>query len=239
VWRSGCWWRSGRRRWRGSEGEDLEGIELDGREVIGGDEATDEFFDEGGGFGFGPAIGLEIFGDGGGDREVGPALIIAEEKAVAFVDEPAIEVGSGHIGLADEPVIIEIGEGDLAAIGGLDIFDDREFFGGETTAIGDRKGDGRGVGERPALGDETAFGAMDAGVHVVAGEDDGDEELIAGVVGVGLAGELGAGAEDGDFVVADFLIDACPVADGGGEFEDNAEGLEEVFGQEKDRGHSE
>ncbi len=166
-------------------------------------------------------------------------MIIAEEKAVAFVDEPAIEVGSGHIGLADEPVIIEIGEGDLATIGGLDIFDDREFFGGETSAIGDGEADGRGVGERPALGDETAFGAMDAGVHVVAGEDDGDEELIAGVVGVGLAGELCAGAEDGDFSILDFLIDACPVADGGGEFEDNAEGLEEVFGQEKDRGHSE
>ena len=218
---------------------DLERIELDGGEMIGGDEAEDEFLDEGGGFGFGPAIGLEIFGDGGGDREVGPALIIAEEKAVAFVDEPAIEVGSGHIGLADEPVIIEIGEGDLATIGGLDIFDDREFFGGEASAIGDGKVDRRGVGERPALGDETAFGAMDAGVHVVAGEDDGDEELVAGVVGVGLASELRTGAEDGDFSILDFLIDACPVADGGGEFEDDAEGLEEVFGQEKDCGHSE
>jgi hypothetical protein len=85
-------------------------------------------------------------------------------------------------------------------------------------SLRDREREALGIEKRPALGGKAALGTVDAVIEVVAGQDDGDEDLIAEAVLIDLAAKLGVRGEAGAFAVRHDARPADPAAEHVGQF---------------------
>ena len=182
---------------------------------------------------------LQIFGDGRRNTDVSPTLIVAADQAIFDVDQRPLKVGAGDIRVTDKPVIIQIVQRHGLLVGTGDV----------TQIVQPRRVNGAVAGQHerarsvichgPALRGKTALRAMNAGVHVLAGEDDRHVDFVTASIGVTPAGKFCLLAQDSPFFVAHFERFAPPFADELRKIEGHADRLiEELFREQEDDAHS-
>ena len=59
----------------------------------------------------------EAFRDIGRDRDVGPALVVTLENAIPDVEDRALEMGRGQMMITDEPVVVQVVNGNRSPFG--------------------------------------------------------------------------------------------------------------------------
>src|ERR1700730_10993400 len=108
------------------------------------------------------------------DRHICPALISSVNQAITHVPDSALQMRGCDPVITDEPIIIEVR--------------DQTFVACRTRASQNSCRQGFSICQRdvlslralqaPALSRQAAFRAMNATRHIVAGENDRDEDLI-------------------------------------------------------------